>query len=230
LRWFYGAAAAFPYCNLGVHCDQLLVLDFDGEEGMKTLRQWAKAHSFDIHGTPPVAATGGGGRHVYYRLPADRMGEGWGNMVRAAPGVDIRTSGGYVVMPPSIHASKRRYKWVRGRLPVDVASMPFCPDWVFTAIEEERAKARQKGDNGRVPIDINRRRPVGTVDFTKCTVTAKGGRNHAAAKMAGRLFSEGFDLWEVEALLTKFNNDFLSPSLTCGELQGVIESVKRYHR
>jgi hypothetical protein len=65
-----------------------------------------------------TVATGGGGWHLYYRHPG-------GPTVPALPGragVDIKSDGGYVAAPPSIHpGTRRRYRWVGGRA---VAEMP----------------------------------------------------------------------------------------------------------
>ena len=69
--------------------------------------------------TPTAAvATGGGGWHLYYRHPG-------GPLLAALPhraGVDVKSDGGYVVAPPSVHpGTGQRYRWVRGRA---VAEMP----------------------------------------------------------------------------------------------------------
>jgi len=62
-----------------------------------------------------TVATGGGGWHLYYRHPG---GELAGKLPDRA-GVDIKSDGGYVVAPPSIHpGTKRPYRWVGGR-PLD---------------------------------------------------------------------------------------------------------------
>ncbi len=53
-----------------------------------------------------IARTGGGGWHYYYRFL-----EGLGNKTRLRELTDIRSEGGYVVAPPSLHASGNRYQW-----------------------------------------------------------------------------------------------------------------------
>jgi len=55
----------------------------------------------------PEVRTGGGGRHSWFRPT------GYGNRVRLLPGVDWRGAGGYVLAPPSRHASGSAYAWVR---------------------------------------------------------------------------------------------------------------------
>jgi hypothetical protein len=94
----------------------IMVLDIDPRNGGDT-----ELHQLTLqYGRLPetlTAATGSGGRHIWlaYRGP-----------VRGAlcPGVDVKTSSGYLVMPPSLHASGRRYRWVQ-----EVATAP-APTWV----------------------------------------------------------------------------------------------------
>ncbi len=52
--------------------------------------------------------TGGGGVHLMYRHPGHPVP----NVVRLRPGVDIRGDGGYIVAPPSLHKSGKRYEWI----------------------------------------------------------------------------------------------------------------------
>lgn len=84
------------------------VLDIDGEQGERTLRQLEAEH-----GALPAtveAITGGGGRHLFWRWPAGA--EIRNSQLRAdLPGIDIRGDGGFVVAPPSIHPSGRAYAW-----------------------------------------------------------------------------------------------------------------------
>jgi putative DNA primase/helicase len=56
-----------------------------------------------------TAETPRGGRHLYFRLPAtERVGNRTGIVER----VDVRGTGGYVVVPPSIRPDGKAYKWV----------------------------------------------------------------------------------------------------------------------
>ena len=56
--------------------------------------------------------TGGGGTHYYFTAPAGiAVVEGANKL---GPGVDVKAAGGYVLLPPSIHISGRRYTWEVG--------------------------------------------------------------------------------------------------------------------
>lgn len=73
------------------------------------------------------AYTGGGGVHLYYCQPAGlRVPNTVGrlpNIDGPLPGIDLRGDGGYVVAPPSVHASGRRYRWA-SRQPDAPAPLP----------------------------------------------------------------------------------------------------------
>ncbi len=73
----------------------------------------------------PEAATGGGGRHLLFapdprvRCSAGQLGDG----------LDVRGGGGFVVAPPSLHPSGRRYAWTVRSIPP-----PPWPAWVLVLI------------------------------------------------------------------------------------------------
>ena len=98
----------------GIVCDGLLVIDCDTRNGVDdpaTLALLFEAHCDSL----PAAAveTGGGGLHCYFRMPDGC--EGVGNSAgRLGAGVDVKTSGGMVVAPPSLHESGKRYWWLTG--------------------------------------------------------------------------------------------------------------------
>jgi hypothetical protein len=98
-----------PQANIGLATGHRFdVLDVDGPEGEQAIRALAATHG--LHGSGPLVRTGGGGWH-YYLTPT-----GLGN-VRPADleHVDWRGRGGYVVAPPSHHASGHYYRWATGR-------------------------------------------------------------------------------------------------------------------
>jgi hypothetical protein len=98
-----------PRANIGLACGHLFdVLDVDGPAGTQAIRILAATHGLASSG--PLVRTGGGGWH-YYLAPT-----GLGNVrpVDLAQ-VDWRGRGGYVVAPPSRHASGYPYRWVTGR-------------------------------------------------------------------------------------------------------------------
>jgi hypothetical protein len=81
--------------NVALAADDCIIIDVD-PGGI----QWAEEHraEFERLGVPTVK-TPRGGYHFYFQRP---RGKQWKNSTgKIAPGVDIRTGGGYVLIPPS---------------------------------------------------------------------------------------------------------------------------------
>jgi hypothetical protein len=98
-----------PWANVGIVTGQisgLLVLDIDDADAIK---EGSPLSAAMIGGAKtPIALTGRtGGRHVYLRHPGGSVG----NFAGKIPGIDGRGDGGFVVAPPSAHASGRIYSW-----------------------------------------------------------------------------------------------------------------------
>lgn len=101
--------ATWPDANIGIRTGQIsgvVVLDLDAKND--GLESWGELQ--DIHGRVSTLTchTGGGGLHLYFVAPSDEL-KSTGSEI--APGIDTRGEGGYVVAPPSLHISGRRYQW-----------------------------------------------------------------------------------------------------------------------
>jgi hypothetical protein len=99
----------YPDANIGIATGQesgLLVLDADSEEGRAALAKLGLPET-------PVVETGreDGGEQHYLEYPAGSgLTIGQGNQI-GMPGLDYRGQGGYVIAPPSMHRSGKRYQW-----------------------------------------------------------------------------------------------------------------------
>jgi hypothetical protein len=98
-----------PQANIGLATGYRFdVLDVDGPAGEQAIRELAATHG--LHSSGPLVRSGGGGWH-FYLAPT-----GLGNVhPQGLQHVDWRGRGGYVVAPPSRHASGHPYQWVGGR-------------------------------------------------------------------------------------------------------------------
>jgi hypothetical protein len=127
--------AVHPDANVGarVH-NAVVVIDTDprhgGEDHLGELE--------DVHGRLPTTLTarsgrGDGGRHRYFRHPGGTLGA-----ARLPDGVDLKTSRGYVVLPPSIHTdSGLPYTWENAGM--EPAPMP---RWVAKLLVPEPVAPR----------------------------------------------------------------------------------------
>jgi hypothetical protein len=186
----------------------LVVLDVDaGHGGDESLEKLEREHG--ALPTTVECRTGGGGRHLYYAHPGGLIR----NKVGLAPGIDIRADGGYVVAPPSLHASGSRYVWVEGRAPECTGIAP-PPDWVLRQAIEEPPR------HGH-PIAHWRR--------LVCEGVSAGERNNTIASLTGHLLRHGVDAAVVMELLLCWNRTRCRPPLADEEVAAVVTSITRLH-
>ncbi len=117
----------WPDANIGLVTGVAFdVLDLDSDEAIEALEalEALEAEHPNTPGGPPIIATTGRGVHLYY-APT-----GLGNRTGILPGIDWRGVGGYVVAPPSLHASGEFYDW-GDRWPADdPVSLSEVPGWL----------------------------------------------------------------------------------------------------
>lgn len=121
----------YPWANIaiatGEKSGRLMVIDLDSkpEAGIDGEETWRQAAG-NIPATVEVL-TGGGGRHLYFAYPDGvDLKSGTGVL---GPGVDLRADGGYVLAPPSLHISGRRYEWEASSDPIDGVAVAPAPLW-----------------------------------------------------------------------------------------------------
>lgn len=123
-----------PEANIGLALGEagLIAVDVDPRnDGIATLNQLEQEHG-DLPPTYTVN-TGGGGQHYYYRLPSD--GQKY-RCVVPGHGVELKTSGGYVIAPPSRHYSGARYEFEQA----SIREFTDAPQWVLDyALKRSRA-------------------------------------------------------------------------------------------
>lgn len=115
---------AHPQANVGIAtggpaAPWVLDLDAGGEAA------WALEHG-SLPDDAPRVRTGGGGLHVYFAPDLDIRNR---QKVDGMP-VDVRGVGGYVVAPPSVHASGQVYRW---EVEVSAQGLPTAPRYVRRA-------------------------------------------------------------------------------------------------
>lgn len=110
-RWW----AMWPEANIGMPAggNGLAVIDVDprhrGGDTITVLEQYCAQHGVDLFATRHIR-TGSGGDHLIYWQPPGGIVSKSKAFGPDAPGVDTRGKGGYIVAPPSVHATGRRYE------------------------------------------------------------------------------------------------------------------------
>ena len=177
----------WPDANIGVitgSISQLLVLDIDGEEGKESFRILSKGK---IPDTPTVKTSRG--KHFYFWTGGNDID----SMPSIYPGLDIKANGGYVVAPPSIHPSGRRYKWESTIYGNHLIEMP---DWLWRIIDEKN-EVMDTRDRG---------------------VIETGQRNTELTKISGTLRNRGLSPDMVKEALKVINQERCRDPLGEGEI------------
>jgi len=192
----------YPHANVGIITGMvsgILVMDLDSQNS----KDYAKTM-----GTPetPIALTSKGA-HVYFDFPTDLVG----NKSDRKLGMDIRGEGGYVVAPPSIHPSGAVYKWT-GWHPWNTIIAPM-PRWLIDwCNQQSRSEERQKGWQNEILEGVT-----------------DGGRNNAAASLAGRFFNKDLSVPEITEILLMWN-ERNTPPLPEEEIIRTVSSMGSRHR
>jgi putative DNA primase/helicase len=132
--------AKWPDANIGVATGPgsgIFVLDVDGKQGQASLEAMEPLPETLRANTGRTGAHGERtGFHLFFASPGGvnlRSSAG-----RLGKGLDIKASGGYVVAPPSLHASGLRYEWA------DKAStIAGAPAWLIAAATEDDSQWTQ---------------------------------------------------------------------------------------
>jgi hypothetical protein len=136
----------WPLANIGMPTGALsgvVVLDCDSGDA----RQVAMAEGG--LGTTPAVWTGKpGGIHYWLRHP----GETVSNFARRRPGLDFRGDGGYVLVPPSWHASGAQYRWVEGTAQLTPAP---CPPWLLDLLHGGSGSSSTNEGTYGEPLDLD---------------------------------------------------------------------------
>lgn len=123
-------ARKYPRANIGIACGQpsgVIVIDFDPRNGSEdsVKRLASRKQTF----LPTVTAkTANGGTHLYYAFEPSLKN----SKSVLAPGIDVKTTGGYVVAPPSVLEGGRHYVWQNSPLGGD---LPRLPRWALEALK-----------------------------------------------------------------------------------------------
>lgn len=189
-----------PDANIGLACGPsgIFVVDIDPKNGGDAA--WNKftggvlAPEYDT----VRSRTGSKGMHLFFEAPEISKN----TASRIGPGIDTRGVGGYVVIPPSRHASGLSYEWIVH--PITSRILP-APKEVLAAM---RKTSNQPGEDTREFIE--------------------GSRNSSLMELAGSMRRRGSSPETIRAALMVENRERCKPPLDDAEVNRVWRSSLNY--
>lgn len=120
----------WPNANIGMPTTGRVVIDFDKGKGGEDSRTDLETEYEELPLTL-THRTGGGGLHYIYDNPT---GEKVTSVNGLREGVDRKADGGYIIMPPSLHKSGKRYKALNKE---EIAP---APEWLMKLESTQKGK------------------------------------------------------------------------------------------
>jgi hypothetical protein len=185
----------WPDANIGMPTGHL-----SGIVGDPAIRL-AQAHGYDNGLHVFTGRVGGQHRYSAWRADAPR------NFART-DGIDFRSEGGYVILPPSRHRLVPSYTW--GEELRD--ELPELPEWL----------------NAMAVAGDQRRRANGARSAGNEDVFGEGELNNRLASIAGAMRRQGADEHAILAALLVINECQCRPSLSESEVCKIAHSVAGY--
>lgn len=183
-----------------VPAPECVVLDIDvRNDGFEVL------HDLEVRlGRLPDTATAhtpSGGEHRWYKLPAGVVIQsrsaafGW-------PGVDVKSAGGYVLLPPSLHPDGGEYRWDQGMR----ERAPLPSRWIAALQGPPRS---------------------GAAFALNAETIAKGSRHDTLMRAASSLRDKGFSPDEMLGALLAMNRNRCRPPLPEDEVRNLAADIAR---
>lgn len=202
----------------------IVVLDLDNATAIRV------AYERGIPETP--RASTGKGLHIYFRAPAERLGNRAG-FDPTVGGFDLRGEGGYVVAPPSIHPNGSAYTWLQSPEDCPVAEIP---EWLHQLLLRESPKytdltaseavtehpATALSDSDRTRLGVN---ATIKAELDQVRQTRQGGRNdqlNRSAFVLGQLVGAG--LADERDIEQRLESVALATGLSRHEVRATIAS------
>jgi len=192
-----------PRANIGLACGEAsaVVVDDDGPKAKEAIAEYARVHGIetaesDLSTSRTKTAKG---EHLYFSW-SDGC-EKLKNWTKPIPDTDIRTTGGYVVAPPSIHPDTGEpYTWI-----VSPDNLRPFPSWLIDLLLEAKVakKATDRAALEAIPAAANKQKvarmkadeghPYGKAalerEIATLRATSEGERNNTLNTAALKLFS-----------------------------------------
>lgn len=153
----------WPDASIALLCgsvSDLIVVDIDPRNG------GAEAGKHPLKQSPMVCNSGGGGAHYYYGFPLDQAEVSTQVNAKSKDperkGRDVKADGSYVILPPSVHKSGKRYTWRRtGPLisapswalepsSVGISEPDEAPPWITSLLRDGTEQGNRNDDTAKL--------------------------------------------------------------------------------
>ena len=199
-RWW----TTWPAANIAIATGALsglAVLDEDtykgGDESLRELE-----HSYSPLPETVLSLTGGGGVQYVFAHPGTHVKNG---VETLGVGLDIRGDGGYIIAPPSLHASGKPYAWEVLHEPDETPLAPM-PGWLLALCQET---TRREAPHAGAPI-------------------LDGQRNETLFKLGCSFRARGCTEAVILAALREMNATQCHPPLEDAEVATIAASCAKY--
>ena len=199
-----------PLANIGIPMGErsgFVALDVDTRHGGDKSLEALEEEYGKLPNTV-TARTGSGGKHYLFKY-TDKLN--LKNVVNFRNGLDIRTTGGLIVVSPSMHHSGNRYKWEENKNPIERQAAEM-PEWLINEIQ----KVGKPVANKKIS-ENNKRKTVN-----------EGGRNNYLTSLAGTLRRKGMSEDGILNALKAENKVQCTPPLDDFVVKQIAQSVARY--
>jgi len=185
----------------------IVVVDVDIKEGKcgdESLAKWEQEN-----GTLPktvTSLTGGGGRQHFFTTDTPvkcRTG--------VLPYLDIKTQGGYVILPPSAHPSGQRYKWEKGSEPEKMSMVPLPQSLIGLIMAEQ--SPRPLSISGEISVEI-----------------PEGKRDDTLYRLACSLRQKGLSEDAILAAISQVNQEQCKPPLPDSDVRRIAKGAAKHEQ
>jgi len=198
----------WPEANLGVRTgiDGLIVVDIDPRNGGNGSLEELQKEIGRLPDTVTVL-TGGGGKHLYFQTDFEVKS---GSSILGA-GIDIKGKHGFVIAPPSHHASGKRYEWIHAPWDVPISPLPHS---IQARLRSRHAVTRQKREGHH-----------SYWTSLSQAIVRQGMRNDALVRLTGHLLGRHVHPRVAACLVHAFNQTRVLPPLSDAEVNGILDRI-----
>ena len=201
---------AMPNANLGLATGRpsgVFVVDVDPRNGSEKTLLELEQQGFELNDETLVTQTCQGGQHFFYRMPDFDLRCSQGNRGGLGAGLDVKSTGGYAVLPPSYVVDPAEdidggYTILR-----DLPPAP-APQWILDTLLE--------------PKKIRLYTVPGTIE--------EGRRDDTLTSLGGALRAQGKDHDAILAALHAANEKRCQPPLDSKDVGRIAASICRYEQ